>query len=173
MTRPDPSEYAPYYRTYTALVTEDDVLTGLDVEIGRTLETLRAIPEDESLRRHAPYTWSIREVVGHLVDAERVFGYRALRFARGDETPLPGFDENAYVVAGRFDDRPLADVAEEFAELRRSHLHFFRGLPEEAWSLGGSANGSPVTVRALAAILLGHERHHMTIVRRRVAGAKG
>lgn len=168
MPGPDPSEYAPYYGKYISLVDEQDPIEAMRSELARTLELLGGILEVDSLIRHAPYTWSIREVVGHLIDSERVFGYRALRFARGDSTPLPGFDENAYAAAGAFDRCPLASLRDEFAYLRRSHLELFANLPNEAWDRRGTANGAEVSVRALAYILVGHERHHVSIVRKRL-----
>src|SRR5262249_19172043 len=148
---------------YVGLVPEDEILPALTGELEATLDLLRAVPEEESLVRHPPYTWSIREVVGHITDSERVFGARALRFARDDATPLPGFDENAYAVAAGSDRIPLADLVAEFEAVRRSHLAFFRHLPAAAWSRRGVANSSEVSVRALAYILLGHERHHIGI----------
>jgi hypothetical protein len=168
MPRPEPTEHAPYYGKYIALVPEDDVLAALESEGARTLALLRGVPDEEANRRHPPYTWSVKEVVGHLADAERVFAYRALRFGRGDETPLSGFDQDAYVPAGEFDRRPLADLAEEYAAIRRSSLTLFRGLPEGAWGRRGVANDNAISVRALAYILVGHERHHTAIVRRRL-----
>jgi hypothetical protein len=118
---------------------------------------------------HPPYTWTIKQVVGHLTDSERVFGYRALRFARGDATPLPGFDENAYAKAIRLDHIPLGDLVAELASLRQSHVRFFEHLSDEAWQRRGIANNDPVSVRALAYILVGHERHHSLIVRKRLS----
>ena len=130
---------------------------------------LRDVSESEAQTRHAPYTWSIKEVVGHLIDSERIFGVRALRFARQDPTELPGFDENHYVRNAAFDSRPLASLAQEFEFVRRSHILFFRGLDDEAWLRSGVANGLAVTVRALAYIIAGHEQHHATILHRRLA----
>jgi hypothetical protein len=169
MTRPEATEYNPYYAKYTQLVPEDDLLGAMRSEITRTIAFLRQVPESEAGRLHAPYTWTIRQVVGHLIDCERVFGYRALRFARGDATPLPGFDENPYAVAGEFDRLHLADLADEYEAVRRSHVLLFSHLPEAAWLRRGVANNSEITVRALAWILVGHERHHMAIVRQRLA----
>jgi hypothetical protein len=168
MARPEPSEYALHYGNYIGLVPEEDIVEALRSEIARTLEVLRAVPEDESLRRHPPYTWSIRQVVGHLIDSERVFGYRALRFARGDATPLPGFDENAYAAEAGSDRIALSALADEFEAIRRSHLGLFAGLPEDAWDRRGVANQAEVSVRALAYVVVGHERHHMGIVRKRL-----
>jgi hypothetical protein len=168
MARPEASEYARSYENYIRLVPEEDVVEAMRSELARTLEVLRAVPEDESLRRHPPYSWSIRQVVGHLSDSERVFGYRALRFARGDATPLPGFDENVYAAAAQSDRIALSDLADEFEGLRRSHLGLFAGLPEDAWDRRGVANQAEISVRALAYAVVGHERHHMGIVRKRL-----
>ena len=168
MSRPEPSEYALHYGNYIRLVEEEDIVEAMRSELARTLELLRDVPEQESLIRHPPYTWSVREVVGHLIDSERVFGYRALRFARGDATPLPGFDENAYAAAGAFDRRSLASLRDEFDFLRRSHVGLFASLPEEAWDRRGTANNAEITVRALAYVLVGHERHHVAILRKRL-----
>jgi hypothetical protein len=168
MTRPGPTEYAPFYAGYIALVPEADVVAALAAQLDDALSLLRPVPEAVGDVRHPPYTWTVKEVVGHLTDAERVFGYRALRFARADATPLPGFDENAYVGAGGFDAVRLADRVAGFEAVRRSHLWLFRTLPYAAWARGGSANGSPVTVRALAYIMAGHARHHTAILRQRL-----
>ena len=169
MSRPGPTEYAPYYEKYLALVPEDDILVALEGELGATLALLRSVPTAEADVRHPPYTWTIKEVVGHLTDCERVFGYRALRIARGDPTPLAGFDENAYARAADADRHPLAELAEEFEVVRRSHIWLFRHLAEECWTRTGVANETGVSVRALAYILVGHERHHTAIVRRRLS----
>lgn len=171
MVRPAPTEYAPYYGKYLALVPEDDVLAVLAEQLDQTLALLKGVPEEESLVRHPPYTWSIRQVVGHLTDSERIFGYRALRIARGDSTPLPGFDENAYAQAAEFDRIALGDLTAEFEALRRSHLWLFRSFSEAVWGRRGVANNSEVSARALAFIMAGHERHHTAIVRRRLSGA--
>jgi hypothetical protein len=171
MHRPRSSEYAPAEGGYVALVPEDDIMTVLEEQLAELLALLRPVSEDQGNVRHPPYTWSIKEVVGHLTDGERIFGCRALRFARGDATPLPGFDENTYARAGNFDRCRLGELVEEFEFVRRSHLWLFRHLPEAAWMRIGEANGSAVSVRALAFILAGHVRHHTAILRRRLAGA--
>jgi hypothetical protein len=171
MPPPDSSEYAPYYGKYVSLVPDEDALAAMRSQLTETLALLRGVPEAEANKRHPPYTWSVKDVVGHLTDCERVFGYRALRFARGDATPLPGFEENDYARAAESDRRTLAELAAEFEALRRSHIGFFAGLPETAWSRKGTANNDEVTVRALAYILVGHERHHTAILRRRLSKA--
>ncbi len=171
MPRPDATEFAPFYRGYTHLVPEDDVLTAMRTEGDKTAAFLRGVPEVEAVRLHPPFTWTVRQVVGHLTDAERVFGYRALRFARGDTTPLPGFDENTYAAAADVSRVPLADLAAEFESLRRSHVYLFGRLAPADWDRRGEANGQAVSVRALAYIMVGHERHHAAILRRRLGAA--
>ncbi|HMC89586.1 MAG TPA: DinB family protein [Gemmataceae bacterium] len=171
MPRPEPTEYAAYFSKYVALVPEEDIVPAMEKELEQTLALLRNIPEKQALVHHAPYTWSIKEVVGHLTDTERILGYRGLRIARGDTTPLPGFDENAYARAAEFDRCPLPELAAEFEAVRRSHVWLFRHFPDEAWTRKGIANENTISVRALAYNMLGHERHHAAIVRKRLAVA--
>jgi hypothetical protein len=149
-------------------VPEDDILPVLEAQLEDVLALLRGVSEEQANTRHPPYTWSIKEVVGHLTDSERVFGYRALRFARGDATPLPGFDENSFARSAGSDAWPVAELLAELEAVRRSHLWLFRHQDAAAWRRGGQANGSPVTVRALAYIMAGHFRHHLAILRRRL-----
>jgi hypothetical protein len=172
LTRPGAGEYAPFYANYVALATEQDVVAALATQLEETLALLRGLPEATANTRHAPYTWSLKQVIGHLTDAERVFGYRALRFARNDPTPLPTFEENAYVDNANFDAIPFGGLLDEFEHLRRADICMFRHLPEAAWSRTGIASNNPVTVRALAFVIVGHTRHHMNIVRKRLAGGK-
>ena len=166
--RPDATEYAPAFAGYVSLVPDGDVVTVLERQLDGLLALLRPVSEKVGNTRHAPYTWSVKEVVGHVTDAERVFGYRALCVARGDQTPLPGFDENAYVPLARFDACRLSDLVSQFEHLRRSHLLLFRSLPADAWARRGVANNSPVTTRALAYIISGHAEHHARILRKRL-----
>ena len=166
-TRPDPSEHVPYYGKYIALVAEADAIQALESQIADGLALLRTIPEAKGDHRYGPGKWTIKEVIGHLIDAERVFAYRALRFARQDRTEVPGFDENAYVPAGSFGRRTLADLAAEWELVRRSNLAMFRGLDAEAWRRQGTANGNAISVRALAFIIAGHGRHHAALLRER------
>jgi len=170
MAKPEPSEYAEYYGKYVALVPEDDILSAMKSDLADAVSFLGAVPEREACVRHPPYTWSVKEVVGHLTDAERVFGYRALRFARADATPLPGFEENDYVRTGGFDATPLGDLLAEWEAVRHAHLPFFRRLDAAAWERRGVASENAVSVRALAYILAGHTRHHLAILRKRLAG---
>jgi uncharacterized damage-inducible protein DinB len=166
--RPETDEYVPYYQKYISLVPEEtDVLTTLDRQFENTLATLRSIPEERGDFRYAEGKWSIKELVGHLTDSERIFGYRALRFARNDQTPLPGFEQDDYVSNGRFGERRLSDLVEELEHLRRANLSLFRHLDSEAWMRRGDANGSLISVRAIVYIVAGHEIHHMRILRER------
>jgi hypothetical protein len=166
--RPDATEYAAAAAGYVALVPDGDVVTVLGRQLDELLALLRAVSEAEGNTRHPPYTWSVKEVVGHVTDAERVFGYRALCVARGDQTALPGFDENAYVGLAAFDACRLADLVSQFEHLRRSHWLFFRSLPADAWTRRGVANGNPVSTRALAYVIAGHAEHHGRILRKRL-----
>lgn len=171
MSRPGADEHAPYHLTYLANIPEEDILPAMEAQLGRTLALLRGVDERTSLVRHAPYTWSVREVVGHITDTERVFGYRALHIARGDAAPIPGFDENAYARVAESDRIPLAKLTDEFEAVRRSNLLMFRHLKDEDWLRRGTANNATVSVRALAYMIVGHERHHVAILRQRLAGA--
>jgi hypothetical protein len=167
MTRPDSTEYAPYYEKYISLVPGDNIVTTLSSQIEETLALLRVLSESQGELRYAPGKWSIKEVIGHLIDAERIFTYRALRMARSDQTPLPGFDENFYVETGNFGDRRIAELADEFHALRKSSVYFFRHLGEEAWARRGVASENEVSVRSIAHIIAGHELHHLGIIRTR------
>jgi hypothetical protein len=167
-SRPDATEYASYHVNYVNLVPETDILAVLEGQLAELLALLRGVTEEQGNTRHPPFTWSVKEVVGHMTDTERVFGYRALCFARQDQTPLPGFDENAYVRSAGFDACRLSDLVAEFEYVRRSHLCFFRNLSGTAWQHRGVANGHPISVRALAFIIAGHARHHLAILHRRL-----
>jgi uncharacterized damage-inducible protein DinB len=164
VSRPGPDEYAPYYGTYVDKVPGTDALARLVAQRSSTAGQLAAIPEGMASYRYAPGKWSLREVVGHLADAERIFAYRLLRIARGDATPLASFDENVYVPEGRFERRPLTEVAAEFAAVRESTLALIRGLDEELLARMGVASTKPVSARALAYIIAGHEIHHMGVI---------
>ena len=167
IARPQTDEYVPYYGKYISLVPDGDLVGTLRGQIGETLSLLRTIPEGRASHRYAPDKWSIKEVVGHLSDVERVMTYRALRIARGDQTPLAGFDENAYVPAANFEARSLASLAHELAEVRRATVAFFETLDPDAAARRGSANNNEVSARALAYIVAGHERHHVAILKER------
>lgn len=165
--RPEAGEFAEFYAGYVARVAEPDPVAAMAAQIEETGALLGRRSDADALRRYAPGKWSVKEVIGHLADAERVFAYRALRFARGDAAPLASFDETAYVPAGGFDRRPLAELLSEFRDVRRATLALFRGLDAAAWRRSGTASGKGVSVRALAYIIVGHERHHVEILRER------
>jgi uncharacterized damage-inducible protein DinB len=162
--RPGPGEYASFYETYVSLIPGDDVLGALEAQRVQTAHLLAARSEREGNFRYAPGKWSVKEVIGHLSDSERIWAYRALRIARADATPLSGFEQDDYVRNGGFAERTLADLAEEFAAVRAANLAMFRALTPEAWTRRGSANKSEVTVRALGYIIAGHEVHHRRIL---------
>lgn len=165
--RPSSSEFSPYYAGYVARVPDGDVVETLRVQVGETMSVVRALSEELGAHRYAPGKWSIRQVLGHLADTERIMSYRALRVARGDATPMAGFDENTYVANARFDERTLESLADELAIVRHATLAMLEPLSDEELSRAGSANGAPVTARAIAWIIAGHERHHLAIVRER------
>ena len=162
--RPEPGEYAPYYEKYVSLVPGSDILATLDTQRRQTLLLLSGRDETEGDFRYAPDKWSAKEVIGHVCDTERVFAYRALRIARADQTPMEGFEQDDYVKNGGFNDRTLADLAEEYAQVREATLALFLGLGGDAWQRRGVANKNEVTVRALAYIIAGHELHHRRIL---------
>jgi DinB family protein len=167
ITPPEATEYQSYYGRYISLVPGRDLAQTLESQLGESLPTLGTIDERKSLYRYAPGKWSIKEVLGHLIDAERIFTCRALRFARKDPTPLPGFDQDPYVAAANFDSRPWDDSIAEFEYVRRSTILFFRALAPEELLRSGTASQSSITVRALGYIIAGHELHHMAIIRDR------
>lgn len=166
--KPDETEYLPYYGRYIALVPDSsNILPVLSDQMEDTLALLRSIPESQAGFRYAPDKWSIREVVGHVIDTERIFAYRALRFARHDQTPLPGYEQDDYISNASYDAHPLGELAAEFESVRRSTLFLFKHLDAEAWLRRGTANESEVSVRALAYIIAGHELHHKEVLRNR------
>lgn len=169
--RPVAGEFLPYYGTYIDRVPDGDIVETLGRQIVDTLALIKSVPESSGDKRYAPEKWSIREVVGHVIDAERIFTYRALRFARADETPVPGFDENAYVKNAPFSKVSLADLADELDHVRRASVHFFGNLDSDAFTRRGAANGAEISVRALAFIMAGHESHHMNVLRTRYLSA--
>jgi hypothetical protein len=167
ITRPATDEYVPYYGTYIDKVTEPDVVAQLVAQKQSMARLLAGLTEQQAAHRYAAGKWSLREIIGHLSDAERIFSYRLLRIARGDATPLPGFEENDYVPAGQFERRPLGDVAAEFASVRDASLTLLGGLDADMLARRGTASGSPISARALAYIIAGHEKHHIGVIRER------
>jgi hypothetical protein len=160
-------EYAEYYGRYVARAPAGDVVTTLAAQMVETVDLLRAVPAERTTVGYAPGKWSIRDIVGHVSDAERVFSYRALRIARGDQTPLPGFDEGPYAAAAGANARSMDALLTELLAVRESTLELFSGLSAAAWDRRGTASGHPVSVRGLAWIIAGHELHHRAIVTER------
>lgn len=167
--RPEPNEHAPYYGKYVELVPELDIISALEKQGVETQKVLSTIDETRGSYRYAPDKWSIKQLVGHIEDAERVFTYRALTFARGGRTPLPGFDEKEFMANSPFESSTMRQRADGLASVRVATISLFRGLDDEAWERGGVASDNRVTVRALAYMILGHERHHLNVLRERYA----
>src|SRR5262245_16671653 len=162
---PASNEYDRHYATYIDPVAREDVMRQLEVQAQSTPKLLATIPESRAGFRYGPGKWSIRDIIGHLADSERIFAYRALRIARHDTTPLASFDENAYADVAGFDNRTLADIGAEFAAVRAGTMTLFRSMDAETLALTGTASGKPISVRALAFIILGHERHHLNVIK--------
>lgn len=170
IARPAADEYSPYYDTYISKVPEGNVIDVLRAQLHESARLLEHLTETEAAQRYAPEKWSVREVVGHLIDSERIFSYRMMCIARGETTALPGFDENSYAKVSNVDTRPMRAVATEFAHVRAGTIALLEGLDETGVARRGNANGSPITPRALAFIIAGHERHHMGVIRERYLG---
>ena len=164
--KPEADEHIPYYGKYIQLV-GDDALATMRASSAATPRLLSGVAEPRAMFRYAPGKWSVKEVLGHIIDGERVFAYRALRFARKDTTPLPGFEENDWVPAGRFDRRPLADLVAEYEVVRAATLAMFGSFDEDDLLRRGKANDAIVSVRALAHIIAGHELHHVGLLKER------
>ncbi len=167
--RPAPTDHDPYFSRYIDLVPEEDILEAMEKQSAQTQKLFAGIDESRGDYRYAPEKWSVKEVVGHIEDAERVFAYRALTFARGGTTPLPGFDEKEWMVTAPFASSTLKHRAESLALVRRTTLELFRDFADEAWDRGGISNDHGITVRAIAYIIVGHERHHLKVLRERYA----
>jgi hypothetical protein len=165
--RPEPQEAAPYYSRYIDRIESEDVLGTLAAQLPETLALLEGISEERSRHRYAPDKWSIRQLLNHVTDTERVFVFRAFWFARGFEGPLPSFDQDIGAGAARADEVSWGRHVEEFQSVRLATLTFFRNLPAEGWTRSGIASDNPVTVRALAYITAGHLAHHAAILRER------
>jgi hypothetical protein len=167
LSRPAADEAAPFYHGYIAAVPDDAIGARLAAQVSELDALLQSLDDSAASARYAEGKWSIKEVVGHLSDAERIFAYRLLRIGRGDTTPLSGFDENAYVPAGEFDTRPLAALRAELAAVRLGTVTLVEGLPAASWGRRGQASGHAITARALAYILVGHVAHHLAVLRQR------
>jgi uncharacterized damage-inducible protein DinB len=167
MQRPEKTEYNEYYDRYVSLVDETEIVSAFENQLSEMQKLFQEISEEKSAFAYAEGKWTIKEVVGHLIDGERIFDYRALRISRGDETPIEGFEQDDYVENAPFNEYKLSDLVKEFELVRQSSILFFRHLKETDWTRTGIASDSPVSVRALAFIMVGHVRHHANILRER------
>ena len=167
MPRPAATEYAPFYASYVARVPEPEPLAALETQPAELLTIADRIAPEDELYRYAPDKWSVRQTFGHLIDTERVMGYRAFCIARGETKALPGFSEKDYVEGDDSDDRPVKALAHEFAAVRQANLWAIRRWSDEQWSATGNANGLAVSARAITYIMVGHVRHHIALLRER------
>ena len=167
MTRPQTTEAAPYYFKYIDLITSDEIVPAIESQMDETVQFLQGVTEEQSRYAYEPGKWTIREVLNHVNDGERVFLYRAFWFARGYQDALPSFDQDQAVVTAQANNTSWADLVEEFRNVRLSTISFFKSLPEEAWSKTGVASDNPFTVRSLAYIIAGHVAHHRNVLAER------
>lgn len=169
--RPEADEYDPAFAGYVARLDEDEsVVAVLNDQVDGVTRRFDGVPETRGDYRYAPGKWSLKEVIGHLADTERVFAYRALRLGRGDETALPGFDDQSYVARMQAEELSLADVVQDWRAVRSATLTLFRNLPAGAWQRRGTASDHPISVRALAYVIAGHTRHHFEVIDGRYGG---
>jgi hypothetical protein len=167
VNRPTESEYAPDYQGYIDQVSESDILPVLRAQMDELDVLLERVEPHQETFRYAEGKWSIREIVGHLIDGERVFGYRAFCIGRGEQQNLPGFDQDDYMLTSHYDQIELEDLVSELRLIRLGNIAMFRIFDEESWNRVGTANGNEITARAIAFIIAGHLRHHMNVLRER------
>ncbi|MEZ4674180.1 MAG: DinB family protein [Caldilineaceae bacterium] len=173
ISKPDPSEYLPYQIEYVRRVSTEDVLGMLSQQIHESLALLRGLREEQAMSRPAPGEWNIKEIIGHMADTERIFAYRSLCFARGDQSSLPGFEQDDYVAAANFSARTLSDLCDEFAAVRQATLALYRGFTPDLFLRKGTANNNTSSVRAWVYCCAGHEHHHMESIRTVYLGLEG
>lgn len=161
--RPDQSEFAPFYAGYIGKVPDSGPLPLLQQQIGE-LERLRSLPDDKANHAYDTGKWTVKELIGHVADAERVFSYRLTRIARGDKTPMPGFDENAWARTAPHRKRPIAAVVDELIAIRRATVALVESLDESTMSNVGLANNNSISARAICWIMAGHTKHHLDIL---------
>lgn len=167
MMRPEKTEYDPYYERYVSLVENDTILETLAAQPIKLNDLFSTMPEDKGAFRYAEGKWSIKELLGHLIDGERMFAYRLFRISRGDETPIEGFEQDGYIENANSNDRRFSDLLEEFSLLRRANMIFFKNLRDDGWSRVGTANNVRISVKALVYIMGGHIEHHLEILKER------
>ena len=167
MNRPDKTEYDPYYEKYISLVEADDIIDRLASQPTVLSDLFKGVPEENGSFAYGDGKWSIKEVIGHLIDGERMFAYRIFRISRGDETPIEGFEQDGYIENAHSNSRSFADLLEEFTLLRRANMFFFNNLSDQDWLRIGTANNVKISVRALGYIMAGHIEHHVGILKER------
>jgi hypothetical protein len=167
MSRPETNEYATYYEKYVSLVPAGDIAATLAAQLDQTLAQWRAVPEELGTHAYAPGKWSIKEMMGHVIDTERIMSYRALRIARGDQTPLPGFEQDGFIANSNFNAHSIAELADEFAAVRQASLHLFKHLSADELQRLGTASDNPISARALGFIIAGHELYHQDLLKTR------
>jgi len=166
ITKPHPGEYDPYAIKYIKLLPDDGfILQHLRTNAETVQRLLQSLTPEQWMHRYAEGKWTIKEILLHMIDDERIYSYRALRFARNDETALPGFDQDPYVVASKANERTAESLLDEYAAVRNATISLFDNLPDDAWMRSGTANNHSVTVRALIYHLAGHELHHLNIIK--------
>ena len=167
--RPEPSEYEPYYQQYIDLAVETDILQALENQLAEVKNILSGQPEAIFNELHDPYTWTIKQALGHVIDNERVFGYRAARIAAADSTPLPGYDQDLFVEETDYSKVTVEQLVDELEYLRKSNIALYKRIHPDHWDRSGTTDGKSVTVRAICFLLVGHVRHHTNIFRQRLA----
>jgi uncharacterized damage-inducible protein DinB len=167
LTRPHPGEYAEGYAPYLAATSEGEPMALLQAQLGDVERLYGGLSEAQGSYRYEPGKWSLKDLLQHLSDAERIFAYRCLRIGRGDATPLAGFDENAFAISASADERTLADLVADFRAARQASLELFRSLPDAAWAQQGTSNGRALTARCVPFICMGHVAHHLAVIRER------
>lgn len=167
MDKPEKTEYDPYYETYISLVPAGELPGVLEGQPAELRAIFTGMPEEKGAFAYAEGKWTIKELLGHLTDGERMFMYRIFRISRGDTTPIEGFEQDGYIANGRFNLRSFEELLEEFTLLRRANMIFFETLADEAWLRMGTANNCEISVRALAYIMAGHIAHHVRILKER------
>lgn len=172
LQRPLTSEYPEYYVPYVNLVPEGDLLTILNEDLKSTMALFEGMSNEEGHFRYAPDKWSIKEVLGHMTDTERIMSYRLLRIGRGDQTALAGFNENEFVEGSQINNKSINDILEDFVATRKATITLIKNMPAEAWSYKGNANNTEVTTRAIGYIIAGHAIHHKKIIRERYLAVK-
>jgi len=167
MNRPETNEFAPYYNNYVSLVTDGPIATVLKAQPGELSRLISGLPDEKGTFAYAEGKWTIKELLSHIIDGERIFAYRVLRVSRGDKTPIEGFEQDEYIETSNANNRSFAELLEEFGTLRKANLLLVNNISGEASQLMGTASDNPVSARALVYIMAGHVRHHLNILNER------